>query len=209
MSFSLNVCIRIGWRPSVWSPKHPRESLPFSQFMERPSLWAFSLSVFNHTLKLSVSYSRGDPWSTTLLSSHSQSLIPHRQSIIQFSYNCYVLLQNPVQLQLTNPLCYTTTSDRLWQGFQHLESLKLKNNSRTMMFNLISDDWWGYVLPWVREIADSFHRLTCLHFRQMIVRDSNLELLAEMSEHVFQVLKLEKCLRFSTDGLFHINHSYR
>ncbi|KAM1054013.1 hypothetical protein ACFX13_001482 [Malus domestica] len=110
---------------------------------------------------------------------------------------------------VTIALCYTTTPDRLRQRFQHLESLKLKGKPRAAMFNLIPEDWGGYVTPWVREIADSFHRLTCLHFRRMIVRDSDLELLAETRGRVLQVLKLDKCSGFSTDGLFHIGHSCR
>ncbi len=44
------------------------------------------------------------------------------------------------------------------------------------MFNLIPEDWEGYVMPWVNEIAESFIYLKLLHFRRMIVRDLNLEL---------------------------------
>ncbi|XP_068329434.1 coronatine-insensitive protein 1-like [Pyrus communis] len=110
---------------------------------------------------------------------------------------------------VTIALCYTTTPDRLRQRFQHLESLKLKGKPRAAMFNLIPEDWGGFVTPWVIEIANSFHRLKCLHFRRMIVSDSDLELLAESRGRVLQVLKLDKCSGFTTGGLLHIGRSCR
>ncbi len=54
--------------------------------------------------------------------------------------------------------------------------LKLKGKPRAVMFNLIPEDWGGYVMPWVNEIAVSFICLKLLHFWRMIVRDLNLEL---------------------------------
>ncbi|KAM1141504.1 hypothetical protein EV1_041072 [Malus domestica] len=110
---------------------------------------------------------------------------------------------------VTIALCYTTTPDRLRQRFQHLESLKLKGKPRAAMFNLIPEDWGGFVTPWVMEIANSFHRLKCLHFRRMIVSDSDLELLADSRGRVLQVLKLDKCSGFTTGGLLHIGRSCR
>ena len=110
---------------------------------------------------------------------------------------------------ITIALCYTTTPERLRRRFIHLESLKLKGKPRAAMFNLIPEDWGGYVTPWVREIADSFNCLRSLHFRRMIVVDSDLELLARARGRVLQSLKLDKCSGFSTDGLFHIGRSCR
>ncbi|XP_022156918.1 coronatine-insensitive protein 1 [Momordica charantia] len=110
---------------------------------------------------------------------------------------------------VTIALCYTTTPERLRRRFIHLESLELKGKPRAAMFNLIPEDWGGYVTPWVREIADSFNCLKSLHFRRMIVVDSDLELLARARGRVLQSLKLDKCSGFSTDGLFHIGRSCR
>ncbi|XP_038892168.1 coronatine-insensitive protein 1 [Benincasa hispida] len=110
---------------------------------------------------------------------------------------------------VTIALCYTTTPERLRRRFIHLESLKLKGKPRAAMFNLIPEDWGGYVTPWVREIADSFNCLRSLHFRRMIVVDSDLELLACARGRVLLSLKLDKCSGFSTDGLFHIGRSCR
>ncbi|KAK4778171.1 hypothetical protein SAY87_018358 [Trapa incisa] len=105
---------------------------------------------------------------------------------------------------VTIALCYTTSPDRLSRRFKHLESLKLKGKPRAAMFNLIPEDWGGYVTPWVQEIARSFDCLKSLHFRRMIVKDSDLETLARQRGRALLSLKLDKCSGFSTDGLLHI-----
>ncbi|XP_052193627.1 coronatine-insensitive protein 1-like [Diospyros lotus] len=110
---------------------------------------------------------------------------------------------------VTIALCYTSTPQQLWRRFRHLESLKLKGKPRAAMFNLIPEDWGGYVTPWVEEIARSFTCLKALHFRRMIVRDSDLELLSQSRGRVLQAFKLDKCSGFSTDGLLHIGSSCR
>ncbi|PHT48572.1 Coronatine-insensitive protein 1 [Capsicum baccatum] len=110
---------------------------------------------------------------------------------------------------ITMALCYTAKPEQLSRRFPHLESVKLKGKPRAAMFNLIPEDWGGYVTPWVVEITNSFSRLKALHFRRMIVGDSDLELLAIRRGRVLQVLKLDKCSGFSTDGLLHIARSCR
>ncbi|XP_027159471.1 coronatine-insensitive protein 1 [Coffea eugenioides] len=105
---------------------------------------------------------------------------------------------------VTMALCYTATPDQLSRRFPHLESLKLKGKPRAAMFNLIPEDWGGYVTPWVREIARSFPKMKSLHFRRMIVSDADLELLATTRGRVLEVLKLDKCSGFTTHGLLHI-----
>ncbi|XP_059628033.1 coronatine-insensitive protein 1-like [Cornus florida] len=110
---------------------------------------------------------------------------------------------------ITIALCYTTTPRRLQRRFQQLRSLKLKGKPRAAMFNLIPEDWGGFVTPWVEEIAKSFSCLESLHFRRMIVKDSDLELLAQSRGHALKVLKLDKCSGFSTDGLLHITRLCR
>ncbi|XP_042044125.1 coronatine-insensitive protein 1-like [Salvia splendens] len=105
---------------------------------------------------------------------------------------------------VTMALCYTATPQRLSRRFPHLESLKLKGKPRAAMFNLIPEDWGGFVTPWVREIITSFGRMKVLHFRRMIVKDSDLDLLATSHGKVLDVLRLDKCSGFSTDGLLRI-----
>ncbi|KAF2296218.1 hypothetical protein GH714_036810 [Hevea brasiliensis] len=87
---------------------------------------------------------------------------------------------------ITIAFCYTTSPDRLRRRFKHLESLKLKGKPRAAMFNLIPEDWGGFVTPWVNEIAESFNCLKSLHFRRMIVTDSDLEVLAKSRGRVLQ-----------------------
>ncbi|GKU92069.1 hypothetical protein SLEP1_g5847 [Rubroshorea leprosula] len=110
---------------------------------------------------------------------------------------------------VTIALCYTTKPERLQKRFGHLVSLKLKGKPRAAMFNLIPDNWGGYVRPWVREIAENFHQLKALHFRRMIVTDADLKLLARSRGKALEVLKIDRCMGFSTDGLFHVARSCR
>ncbi|WCJ19786.1 hypothetical protein M5689_002061 [Euphorbia peplus] len=110
---------------------------------------------------------------------------------------------------ITIALCYTTSPERLRRRFVHLESLKLKGKPRAAMFNLIPEDWGGFVTPWIQEIAQSFNCLKFIHFRRMIVNDSDLELLVKSRGRVLLVLKLDKCSGFSTDGLLQIARSCR
>ncbi|CAN0837836.1 Coronatine-insensitive protein 1 [Linum grandiflorum] len=105
---------------------------------------------------------------------------------------------------VTIALCYTTSPDRLRRRFNHLESLKLKGKPRAAMFNLIPEDWGGFVTPWVNEIVESFNCLKSVHFRRMIVTDSDLDLLARSRGKALHHLKLDKCSGFSTDGLLQV-----
>ncbi|CAA7398077.1 unnamed protein product [Spirodela intermedia] len=102
---------------------------------------------------------------------------------------------------ITIALCYSTTPDRLRMRFPWLESLKLKGKPRAAMFNLIPEDWGGYVGPWINVIAEAFACLKSIHFRRMIVRDADLEVLIRARGHMLQALKLDKCSGFSTDSL--------
>ncbi|KAI3470847.1 hypothetical protein Pfo_027510 [Paulownia fortunei] len=111
---------------------------------------------------------------------------------------------------VTIALCYTTTPQLLSRRFPQLESLKLKGKPRAAMFNLIEEDWGGYVTPWVEEVIKSFRRMKALHFRRMIVSDSDLELLATSAAgNLLEVLKLDKCSGFTTNGLLHIGRLCR
>ncbi|XP_050209826.1 coronatine-insensitive protein 1 [Mercurialis annua] len=111
---------------------------------------------------------------------------------------------------ITIALCYTTSPDRLRRRFNHLESLTLKGKPRAAMFNLIPEDWGGLFTPWINEIANSsFNCLKSLHLRRMIVKDSDLSVLANSRGRFLQVLKLDKCSGFSTDGLLHVARSCR
>ncbi|GMI87214.1 CORONATINE INSENSITIVE 1 [Hibiscus trionum] len=134
---------------------------------------------------------------------------PRDRAAISLVCRRWYELDSSSRKHITIAFCYTTTTDRLRRRFPFLESLELKGKPRAAMFNLIPDDWGGYVTPWVREIAENFDCLRSLHFRRMIVRDSDLEVLARSRGRVLQALKLDKCSGFSTDGLFHIGSMCR
>lgn len=110
---------------------------------------------------------------------------------------------------ITIALCYSTTPDRLRKRFPWLESLKLKGKPRAAMFNLIPEDWGGYVGPWINVIAEAFACLKSIHFRRMIVKDADLEVLIRSRGHMLQALKLDKCSGFSTDSLKLVGRSCR
>ncbi|CAI8586262.1 unnamed protein product [Vicia faba] len=129
-----------------------------------------------------------------------------RDAISQVCKRWYEL-DSSTRKHITIALCYTTTPDRLRRRFPHLESLKLKGKPRAAMFNLIPEDWGGFVTPWVKEISKYFDCLKSLHFRRMIVTDSDLQILARSRHQSLHALKLEKCSGFSTDGLYYICHS--
>ncbi|GAB4831864.1 Coronatine-insensitive protein [Ancistrocladus abbreviatus] len=105
--------------------------------------------------------------------------------------------------------CYTVTPGRLFNRFPNLESLKIKGKPKASMYNLIPENWGGYARPWVINIAESSPRLNSLHFRRMVLTDSDLETIANAKGRVLQALRLDKCSGFSTDGLLHIARSCR
>nr|UAD82004.1 coronatine insensitive 1 [Lilium hybrid cultivar] len=106
--------------------------------------------------------------------------------------------------------CYSISPFRLCRRFPRLESLKIKGKPRASMFyNLIPDDWGGYAGPWVKEIANELVCLKSVHLRRMIVKDEDISLLVSARGHMLQVLKLDKCSGFSTNGLMFIARSCR
>lgn len=118
-------------------------------------------------------------------------------------------LEAHTRKHVTIALCYTATPKQLSRRFPYLESLKIKGKPRAAMYNLIPEDWGGFATPWVEEITKSFSCIKAVHFRRMIVRDEDLEVLARERGSVLQVLKLDKCSGFTTDGLLHICRSCR
>ncbi|KAL1290329.1 hypothetical protein HN51_058795 [Arachis hypogaea] len=134
---------------------------------------------------------------------------PKDRSAVSLVCRRWHKLDSLTRKHVTVAFCYTTTPERLRGRFPRLESLKLKGKPRAAMFNLIPEDWGGHVTPWVREISEGFEFLKSVHFRRMIVRDSDLELLARSRGHVLEALKLDKCSGFSTDGLLFVTRFCR
>ncbi|KAK1409326.1 hypothetical protein QVD17_35852 [Tagetes erecta] len=118
-------------------------------------------------------------------------------------------LEAQTRKHVTIALSYTSTPKQLHRRFPFLETLKLKGKPRAAMYNLIPEDWGGFATPWVEEVSRSFNCLKGLHFRRMIVKDEDLELLARGRGPVLEVIMLDNCSGFSTDGLLHICRSCR
>ncbi|CAM8964030.1 unnamed protein product [Rhodiola kirilowii] len=61
--------------------------------------------------------------------------------------------------------CYSTSPQRLSERFPNLEKLKVKGKPWASMFDLLPNDWGGYVTPWVNEIVLNLNSLKSIHFR--------------------------------------------
>ncbi|TYG78798.1 hypothetical protein E1A91_D02G089000v1 [Gossypium mustelinum] len=134
---------------------------------------------------------------------------PEDRSAVSLVCRRWYELDALTRKHVTVALCYTTSPERLRRRFPHLESLKLKGKPRAAMFDMIPEDWGGYVTPWVKEIAENLTCLKSVHFRRMIVNDSDLEVLGRSRGEVLRCLKLDKCSGFSTDGLLHVGRLCR
>ncbi|PWA99561.1 hypothetical protein CTI12_AA006220 [Artemisia annua] len=100
---------------------------------------------------------------------------------------------------LTVHLIYSPTPSRLHQRFPSIDSLTLKG--LPFWFKRKSSI---EITPWVQEIFVSYKCLKVLHIRRVVIRDSDLKLLARTRGKDLQVLKIYRCEGFSTDGLLHI-----
>ncbi|KNA19212.1 hypothetical protein SOVF_063310 [Spinacia oleracea] len=133
---------------------------------------------------------------------------PRDRSSISSVCRRWYELDRLTRRHVTIALCYATTPLQLHDRFPNIESLKLKGKPRASMYNLIPEDWGGYVGPWVQTLP-RFPRLNKLHFRRMIVTDEDLGSIATAKGRNLQCLKLDKCSGFSTDGLLRITSSCR
>ncbi|KAK9063947.1 hypothetical protein SSX86_017819 [Deinandra increscens subsp. villosa] len=132
-----------------------------------------------------------------------------RQSISLVCRRLYEL-ESHSRKHVSIPQCYTATPKQLLRRFPFLESVKLKGQPRTQLVrSTLPDCWGGFATPWVEEFSKSFGCLKAVHFRRMVVKDEDLELLARERGGVLEVLKLDICSGFSTDGLAHISRSCR
>ncbi|CAA0833845.1 Protein AUXIN SIGNALING F-BOX 3 [Striga hermonthica] len=104
--------------------------------------------------------------------------------------------------------CYAISPKRLIARFPRLRSLTLKGKPHFADFNLVPQDWGGYVYPWIDAMARSGIHLEELRLKRMVVSDESLELLARSFPN-FKSLVLVSCEGFTTDGLAAIVSSCR
>ncbi|GER46823.1 protein AUXIN SIGNALING F-BOX [Striga asiatica] len=96
--------------------------------------------------------------------------------------------------------CYAVNPERLIARFPRVRSLTLKGKPHFADFNLVPQDWGGYVFPWIEAMAKNGINLEELRLKRMVVSDESLELLAKSFPN-FKSLVLVSCEGFSTDGL--------
>ncbi|XP_022866743.1 protein AUXIN SIGNALING F-BOX 2-like [Olea europaea var. sylvestris] len=96
--------------------------------------------------------------------------------------------------------CYAISPERLIARFPRFRSLTLKGKPHFADFNLVPNDWGGYVQPWIESIVRGGVNLEELRLKRMLVSDESLELLATFFPN-FKSLVLVSCEGFTTDGL--------
>ncbi|XWS30558.1 hypothetical protein CRYUN_Cryun24cG0129000 [Craigia yunnanensis] len=96
--------------------------------------------------------------------------------------------------------CYSISPERLINRFPGLKSLTLKGKPHFADFNLVPDDWGGFVCPWIEALAKSRIGLEELRLKRMVVSDESLGLLSKSFVN-FKSLVLVSCEGFTTDGL--------
>ncbi|KAE8710066.1 Protein AUXIN SIGNALING F-BOX 3 [Hibiscus syriacus] len=96
--------------------------------------------------------------------------------------------------------CYSIGPERLIARFPGLKSLTLKGKPHFADFNLVPDDWGGFLYPWIKAMAKSRIGLEELKLKRMVVSDKSLELLSKSFPN-FKSLVLVSCEGFTTDGL--------
>lgn len=96
--------------------------------------------------------------------------------------------------------CYAISPERLIERFPRVRSLTLKGMPHFADFNLVPNDWGGFVYPWIEAMVKSGVNLEELRLKRMVVSDEGLELLSRSFAN-FKSLVLVSCEGFTTDGL--------
>ncbi|KAA8530066.1 hypothetical protein F0562_004775 [Nyssa sinensis] len=96
--------------------------------------------------------------------------------------------------------CYAISPERLIERFPRFRSLTLKGKPHFADFNLVPNDWGGFVYPWIEAMAISGVNLEELKLKRMVVSDESLDLLSRSFVN-FKSLILVSCEGFTTDGL--------
>lgn len=96
--------------------------------------------------------------------------------------------------------CYAISPERTIARFPGLKSLTLKGKPHFADFNMVPNDWGGYVYPWIDALAKSRVGLEELRLKRMVVSDESMELLSRAFVN-FKSLVLVSCEGFTTDGL--------
>ncbi|GMJ08988.1 TRANSPORT INHIBITOR RESPONSE 1 [Hibiscus trionum] len=70
--------------------------------------------------------------------------------------------------------CYVVSPGMVIRRFSKVRSVDLKGKPHFADFNLVSNGWGGYVLPWIAEMADAYPWLEEIWLKRMVVTDEKL-----------------------------------
>ncbi|XP_054814470.1 protein TRANSPORT INHIBITOR RESPONSE 1-like [Prosopis cineraria] len=96
--------------------------------------------------------------------------------------------------------CYAVSPVMVIKRFPDVRSISLKGKPHFADFNLVPENWGGFVCPWIVAMAEAYPSLEEIRLKRMVVTDESLELIAKSFKN-FKVLVLSSCEGFSTDGL--------
>uniref|UniRef100_A0A2P2JU50 F-box domain-containing protein n=3 Tax=Rhizophora mucronata TaxID=61149 RepID=A0A2P2JU50_RHIMU len=96
--------------------------------------------------------------------------------------------------------CYAINPERVIERFPRLKAVTLKGKPHFADFNLVPNDWGGFVDPWIEAFSRNKVGLEELRLKRMVVSDHGLELLSKSFSN-FKSLSLVSCEGYSTDGL--------
>ncbi|KAI5558543.1 hypothetical protein POPTR_017G061600v4 [Populus trichocarpa] len=96
--------------------------------------------------------------------------------------------------------CYAISPQRVIERFPGLKSITLKGKPHFADFNLVPNDWGGFVYPWIEAFARNSVGLEELKLKRMIISDECLELISRSFPN-FKSLVLVSCEGFTADGL--------
>ncbi|XP_019164338.1 PREDICTED: protein TRANSPORT INHIBITOR RESPONSE 1 [Ipomoea nil] len=104
--------------------------------------------------------------------------------------------------------CYAVSPSIMIRRFPEVRSLELKGKPHFADFNLVPENWGGFVFPWVVAMSRAYPWLEEIRLKRMVVTDETLELIARSFKN-FKVLVFAFCEGFTTDGLAAITANCR
>ncbi|PIM97407.1 hypothetical protein CDL12_30123 [Handroanthus impetiginosus] len=96
--------------------------------------------------------------------------------------------------------CYAVSPEIVIRRFPEVRAVEIKGKPHFADFNLVPEEWGGYVYPWIVAMSAAYPLLEEIKLKRMVVTDESLELISKSFKN-FKVLVLSSCEGFTTDGL--------
>jgi transport inhibitor response 1 len=110
--------------------------------------------------------------------------------------------------RLTVHNCYAVAPGYAVQKFPSVRAAVVKGMPHFADFGCLPPDWGAFAEPWVAAAAQSWPLLEELSFKRMVVTDQCLHMIASSFSNL-QVLRINRCMGFSTTGLAAITQACR